>query len=76
LDTSNGGFNLNDSLPCIGVGIDPIEISGICYYCPIIDLEGNPRPNPSGSMTDMGVYKYEYPVELKIIYHKFPRHIH
>ena len=27
------------------------------YYCPPTDFEGNPRPNPSGSMPDIGAYE-------------------
>ena len=50
-------FNLQDTSPCIGAGIDEIEINGIWYFAPEFDLEGNPRPNPAGSMPDMGAYE-------------------
>ena len=47
-------FNLSDSSSCIGAGIDSIEISGIWYHAPPFDYNGNPRPNPAGSMPDIG----------------------
>ena len=50
-------FHLQDSSPCIGAGIDEIEINGIWYFAPDIDIEGNPRPEPDDSMPDMGAYE-------------------
>ncbi|MBC8416425.1 MAG: T9SS type A sorting domain-containing protein, partial [Candidatus Cloacimonetes bacterium] len=50
-------FHLQDTSPCIGAGIDEIEINGNWYYAPLFDIEGNPRPDPSGSMPDMGAYE-------------------
>ena len=47
-------FHLSDLSPCIGAGIDSIQIAGTWYYSPVIDIEGNPRPDPAGSMPDMG----------------------
>jgi hypothetical protein len=47
-------FNLSDSSPCIGAGIDSIEISGTWYYAPPTCYFGGPRPNPPGSMPDIG----------------------
>jgi len=50
-------FHLQEFSPCIGSGVDSLEISGTWYVAPTFDLEGNPRPNPVGSMPDMGVYE-------------------
>jgi hypothetical protein len=50
-------FHLQDGSPCIGAGIDSLEIASNWYICPSIDLEGNLRPNPTGSMPDMGAYE-------------------
>ena len=47
-------FHLSDSSLCIGAAIDSIDIGGTWYYCPVTDIEGNPRPNPPGSMPDIG----------------------
>ena len=47
-------YNLADSSLCIGVGIDSIEISGIWYYAPPLDFDGDPRPNPPRCMPDIG----------------------
>jgi parallel beta-helix repeat protein len=57
VDTAGGDYHLKNSSRCIGAGIDSLEIAGVWYYCPIIDLEGNPRPNPPGTMPDMGAYE-------------------
>ena len=50
-------FHLDNNSPCIGTGIDEVLISGVIYLSPENDLEGNPRPNPTGTMPDMGVYE-------------------
>ena len=50
-------YHLQQNSPCIGTGIDSLEISGLWYIAPATDLDGNPRPNPAGSMPDMGVYE-------------------
>ncbi len=50
-------YHLQDTSPCIGAGIDSIEISGVWYYAPSYDFDGNPRPYPVGSMPDMGAYE-------------------
>jgi len=55
--TVGADYHLQDGSPCIGAGIDSLEITGTWYLAPITDLEGNPRPNPVGSMPDMGAYE-------------------
>jgi hypothetical protein len=57
VDSANGDFHLAENSPCIGAAIDSIEIAGTWYYCPLTDMEGNPRPNPPGSMPDMGAFE-------------------
>ncbi|MCD4797103.1 MAG: hypothetical protein K8R49_08050, partial [Candidatus Cloacimonetes bacterium] len=52
-----GLYTLSMYSPCIGAGIDEIEIGGTWYYAPLSDIEGSPRPNPAGSMPDMGAYE-------------------
>jgi predicted outer membrane repeat protein len=64
VDTLNNDFHLQDLSPCIASGIDSIEIAGFWYYCPLKDIEGNPRPNPSGTLPDMGAYESEFPVRV------------
>jgi predicted outer membrane repeat protein len=56
----DGDYHLQDTSPCIGAGIDEIEIDGTWYYAPEFDIEGNPRPDPAGSMPDMGAYENPY----------------
>jgi hypothetical protein len=60
-------YHLQDASPCIGAGIDSLEIAGFWYVCPTTDLEGNPRPNPAGSMPDMGVYESPLATPLGIV---------
>ncbi|MCK4311220.1 MAG: right-handed parallel beta-helix repeat-containing protein, partial [Candidatus Cloacimonetes bacterium] len=57
VNPDEGDFHLQDTSPCIGAGIDEIEINGTWYYAPLFDIEGNPRPDPVGSMPDMGAYE-------------------
>ncbi|MGB5530251.1 MAG: right-handed parallel beta-helix repeat-containing protein, partial [Ignavibacteriaceae bacterium] len=49
-----GDYHLQDTSPCIGAAIDSMEINGNMCYCPLFDIEGNPRPDPPGSMPDIG----------------------
>ncbi len=59
-------FHLSDSSRCIGAGINSVEIDGIWYHAPTTDFEGNQRPNPAGSMPDMGACEsaLELPTEV------------
>ena len=65
MDTTNGDFHLSDNSLCIGTGIDSIEIGGTWYFSPLTDLEGNPRPNPPGSMPDIGAYESDFVVGIE-----------
>ena len=57
VDTFLNDFHLQDSSSCIGAGIDELTIGEIIFSCPEFDLDGNPRPTPSGSMPDIGAYE-------------------
>ena len=57
LFVSSNDFHLQDKSNCIGAAIDSIQIDASWFYCPPNDFEGNPRPNPSGSMPDIGAYE-------------------
>jgi len=57
VDTSQADFHLLDTSQSIGAGMDAIEVEGVWYYSPPFDIEGNPRPYPSGSHPDMGAYE-------------------
>ncbi|HPG39431.1 MAG TPA: T9SS type A sorting domain-containing protein [bacterium] len=50
-------FHLQDASPCIGAGVDSIEVLTKWYYAPVYDLEGNSRPNPVGSHPDIGAFE-------------------
>ena len=50
VDAANGDYRLSNFSPCIGAGLDTSIV-------PLIDLDGNPRPNPAGSNPDMGAYE-------------------
>lgn len=49
IDTSNYNYRLSEFSPAIG--------SGTSVNIPSIDLDGNPRPNPTGSNPDIGAYE-------------------
>ncbi|MDP3149936.1 MAG: FISUMP domain-containing protein [Ignavibacteria bacterium] len=49
VDGSNNNYHLSGTSPCIGAATST--------NAPSKDIEGNPRPNPSGSNPDMGAYE-------------------
>jgi hypothetical protein len=51
---SSNDFRLQNTSPCIGAGIDSIEIDEAWFYCPTTCFYGGIRPNPVGSMPDIG----------------------
>ena len=59
-------YHLQNTSPCIGAAIDSIQIDALWFYCPPNDFEGNPRPNPTGSMPDIGAYENELPVPVPV----------
>ncbi|MFC2088102.1 right-handed parallel beta-helix repeat-containing protein [Calditrichota bacterium] len=69
-DAGNGDYHLQNASLCIGAGIDSIEIGGIWHYCPVTDIEGNPRPNPAGSVPDFGAYENSLGNPLSIEFEK------
>ena len=56
-DTTQADYHLMDTSPAIGAAIDSIEVEGMWIISPPFDIEGNPRPNPSGSRPDMGAFE-------------------
>jgi len=60
-DILNEDFTLSENSPCIGEAIDSIQIENEWFYCPSVDMDGNPRPNPSWTMPDMGAYESALP---------------
>ena len=50
VDQASRIYNLTDNSPCLGAGYDTTYISSM-------DIEGNMRPNPTGSNPDMGAYE-------------------
>ena len=62
-------FHLSDSSPCIGAGIDSTEIGNIWYVCPSFCYYGNPRPDPIGSMPDIGACESPLPVGIQTDLH-------
>ena len=64
-DTLNSDFHLQNLSPCIGTGIDSLQIAGFWYHAPLTDIEGNPRPNPAGTMPDLGAYESSYPTNIE-----------
>jgi hypothetical protein len=49
VDVGLGNYHLADDSPCVNAG----KAAG----APVTDIEGNPRPNPTGSNPDMGAYE-------------------
>ena len=57
VDPDSGDYHLSDLSPAISGGIDSWKIDNIWYVAPSTDLDGNPRPNPVGSIPDLGAYE-------------------
>lgn len=54
---SSEDFHLADTSLCIGAGIEEIIMGAEPYQSTAFDIEGNLRPNPVGSMPDLGAYE-------------------
>jgi hypothetical protein len=54
---SYGNYSITGFSHCVGAGIEEIEINGIWYYAPEMDIEGTIRPAPFGSNPDIGAYE-------------------
>ena len=61
-------YRLSDLSPCIGAGIDSIEVAENWIHAPLFCIMGNPRPSPAGSKPDVGACEnllgFPLPVEL------------
>jgi hypothetical protein len=54
-------FQLSHSSPCIGTGIESIELDGTIYYCPPIDRDSLARPYLlADEFVDMGALESKY----------------
>ncbi|MFQ6606897.1 MAG: right-handed parallel beta-helix repeat-containing protein, partial [Fidelibacterota bacterium] len=58
VEPDSANFHLLETSYCIGAGIDSVEIDTSWYVAPTMDIEGNPRPNPTASAPDMGAYEH------------------
>jgi len=72
VDSEGKNYRLSDFSPCIGAGIDSIYIDDIWYYAPTTDIDGNPRPIPSGSNPDMGAFENPLAEPIQFIGSVFP----
>jgi hypothetical protein len=53
-ESANDIFCLNDTSPCISTGTDLVQVNNTLYFAPATDYLGNTRPNPAGTIPDMG----------------------
>lgn len=65
LFASDSSYRLSDYSTYIGAGLDSLE-SFPFLKAPYVDIEGNPRPSPVGSMPDPGAYENELGNPLNI----------
>jgi hypothetical protein len=47
-------FNLTSKSPCIGRGIDSVQLGGVWFYAPAYDFSNRQRPMPLASRLDVG----------------------
>jgi len=68
MHAASDNYRLSNYSPCIGAGIDSMEIAAVWYKAPPFCIGGNPRPSPSGTNPDIGAYENiigaPVPVEL------------
>tara|TARA_Y100001970_G_scaffold288299_1_gene415194 strand:- start:782 stop:4894 length:4113 start_codon:yes stop_codon:yes gene_type:complete len=57
INPSDNNLHISDYSPCIGAGIDSIEINGVTFYASTVDIEGTSRPLPVNSAIDIGAYE-------------------
>jgi hypothetical protein len=57
LFVSSNDFHLQNTSPCIGTGADSIQVSSKWYYAPDYDYDGNAKPNPEGTLPDIGAFE-------------------
>jgi hypothetical protein len=53
-------YDLSDLSPCVGSGIDSIQVGEVWYYSPKTDISGHQRPNPIDLYVDMGAKESDY----------------
>ena len=58
LFVGSDNFNLQEHSPCIGAGVESVEINSVIYSAPSVDIEGDQRPNPVNTTPDIGAYEY------------------
>jgi predicted outer membrane repeat protein len=56
-DPGSVNYHLKTASPCIGAGIDTVDIDGHIVWAPVTDLEGQSRPAPAGTKPDMGAFE-------------------
>ena len=54
VDVIGNNYSLSTVSPCIGAGIDSVEVSGVWYRAPRTCFAGRERPSPTGSNPDLG----------------------
>ncbi|SVB67414.1 uncharacterized protein METZ01_LOCUS220268, partial [marine metagenome] len=59
VDADSADYHLSDLSPVISAAASEVTIDGVTYTAPTTDIEGNPRPNPAGTVPDMGAYENE-----------------
>jgi fibronectin type 3 domain-containing protein len=70
-DPENGDFSLSDFSPAIGIGTTQYfdYLTGGYEDIPATDYYGNPRPQPEGSLPDLGPIENEREVQRYFVYH-------
>jgi hypothetical protein len=54
-------YELSDTSPAVGRGVDSLQVDGTWYYAPDKDLAGNDRPHVTDPHVDLGAYESGYP---------------
>ena len=57
ISTGEKKHHLSDTSPCIGVGVDSVFYYDSWRFAPGYDMDKMSRPNPTGSVIDIGAYE-------------------
>ena len=57
VDFSADNYKLNRTSLALGGGVSSFQFAGNTYQAPAKDIQGNPRPNPSGTSPDIGAHE-------------------
>ena len=63
----DNSYRLSNSSPCIGAGVDSMQIAGVWHHAPSFCFYGYQRPSPGGTSPDMGACESDRATDVLIL---------